>query len=315
MGGKGAKERRRLKRRHTALEGQSGEEDHIADPLDRVDFLRHAAKLIPSAQKEASRASESSSSSSDSSSDSESGSDVELNEQVKRQRGRRRRGRQCPDKQRQQEEKDEPSAKETTETPFEIVSLEADGKKRPIATARARRNKDDTRRCIGRKPVTDFAIGQRYPGKIVYIKPFGVFIDIGCHSDAFCHISRLLDGYVENASDVVKVDQEVIARVVEVDRKQKRITVSLQSDDRIEDERVSAEARKERETKREMLRHQRMSKKHGRDEQSRGSAESEPQQYYFKQESQTTPAGSKRARKLARRAQRRLQKDETGIAA
>ena len=41
------------------------------------------------------------------------------------------------------------------------------------------------RRCIGRKPVTDFVVGQTYTGKVVYIKPFGVFLDIGCHSDAF----------------------------------------------------------------------------------------------------------------------------------
>ena len=40
------------------------------------------------------------------------------------------------------------------------------------------------------------------------------------------------------------------ARIVEIDRKQKRITISLQSDARIEDERLSIEARKSRKEKR-----------------------------------------------------------------
>ncbi len=62
----------------------------------------------------------------------------------------------------------------------------------------------DTRRCIGRKPVTDFVIGNTYKGKVVYVKPFGAFIDIGCHSDGFVHVSRVHDGFVEDINSVLK---------------------------------------------------------------------------------------------------------------
>jgi predicted RNA-binding protein with RPS1 domain len=181
--------------------------------------------------------------------------------------------------------------------------------------------KDDKRRCIGRKPVTDFVVGQRYPGKVVYTKQFGAFIDVGCHSDAFCHVSRVRDDYVESINDALSIGQEVRARVVEVDRKAKRITVSLQSDARIEDERASVEARRERK------------KKNGKGKPSSettkvvgNTSSSVPPPSPAKQnaavsppapldESMMTPAELKRARKLARRAARREQQAETGLAA
>jgi len=94
------------------------------------------------------------------------------------------------------------------------------------------------RRCIGRKPVTDFKVGSIYSGKIVYVKPaLGVFIDINCHSDAFCHISELppmeqgkrtninKERPVGNVGDVI--DQ---VRVISVNRKKKQITVTLRTD-------------------------------------------------------------------------------------
>ncbi len=62
----------------------------------------------------------------------------------------------------------------------------------------------DKRRCIGRKPVTDFVIGNTYNGKVIYVKPFGAFIDIGCHSDGFVHISRVQDDFVDDINNVLK---------------------------------------------------------------------------------------------------------------
>ncbi|KAL7527732.1 hypothetical protein ACHAXR_002097, partial [Thalassiosira sp. AJA248-18] len=66
--------------------------------------------------------------------------------------------------------------------------------------------KDDKRRCIGRKPVTDYTIGKTYSGTVKYIKPkLGAFIDIGSHSDAFCHISSTSEDFVSSVNDVLKV--------------------------------------------------------------------------------------------------------------
>jgi predicted RNA-binding protein with RPS1 domain len=102
-----------------------------------------------------------------------------------------------------------------------------------LPTAKKTPRKDDKRRCIGRKPVTDYIIGKLYSGRVKYIKPkLGAFIDIGSHSDAFCHISCTSDEFVSNVADILKVDDTLEnVRIVEIDREKKRITVSLRSED------------------------------------------------------------------------------------
>jgi predicted RNA-binding protein with RPS1 domain len=203
-------------------------------------------------------------------------------------------------------------------------SVEIHGENEDAKELKKTSKKDDNRRCIGRKPVTDFVIGQRYSGKVIYIKPFGAFIDIGCHSDAFCHVSRVRDDFVESIIDAVNVGDEVSARVVEVDRQAKRVTVSLQSDARIDDEQASIEARVQRrgKTKRSSVTNNVVdNKKTKRSSVSNDvvdnttPAKREPTEEEPLDESIMTPTQIKRARKLARRAARREHSAETGIAA
>jgi len=255
-------------------------------------------------------------------SDSDSDSDVELEEPLKRQRGR---GRKRPDTADEVKTKEEGEKKETRV----VVTVENQGKDAPKnEPAKKTKKTDDKRRCVGRKPVTDYSVGQRYTGKVVYIKPFGVFIDIGCHSDAFCHVSRLQDGFVDSSEVAVKEGDEVNARVVEVDRKQKRVTVSLQTDARIEDEKASVLARKARDEKRANSKKMKEKKNGGFDRSANPMIEEAVEETqdatndlvdaegnFLKDESQMAPAEVKRARKLQRRAQRRTQKEETGISA
>jgi predicted RNA-binding protein with RPS1 domain len=78
--------------------------------------------------------------------------------------------------------------------------------------------RDNNRGCIGCKPVTDFAMGDFYPGRVRYIKPkLGAFVNVSSHSDAFCHISCTLDAFVSSVAEILKVDNVVNVRVVEVD--------------------------------------------------------------------------------------------------
>jgi len=237
-----------------------------------------------------------------------------------RQRGKRRRGRQ--DTSKIVEEK----IPEVEKSPKKTV--DNDSTRKPTI------NQKD-RRCIGRKPITDFKIGQSYPGTVVYVKPFGVFFDIGCHSDAFCHVSRLSDDFVESPEALFQPGAKVEgARVVEIDRKRKRVTVSLQSEARVEDERASMEARKERREKhhRAFSSGSKLKSKEAvpskpkeqtnalkQDQHFRTTASNEQQgsepssrdRVVFaaiaKPESEMTPAELKRARKLERRAARREQ--------
>ena len=173
-------------------------------------------------------------SSSSSSSDDDLSSDEEVADESTRSRGKRRRGRRGEKTTLATKPVDEDAVKEEAE---ESKRKEVESSKSPTdaeATPSKKKTsrKDDTRGCIGRKPVTDYIVGQKYSGKVKYIKStLGAFIDIGSHSDAFCHISCISDGYAKTVEEVLNVDDDVKVRVVEVDREKKRVTVSLRSDE------------------------------------------------------------------------------------
>jgi len=98
----------------------------------------------------------------------------------------------------------------------------------------------------GKKPLQDFEVGKSYPGVVVSTTPFGAFIDIDCHSQGLCHISRLSDDFVKDVSDVVEVGQKVTARVTEIDTKKKTLTLSMQSEELKQKEQASIQAKRER---------------------------------------------------------------------
>lgn len=271
--------------------------------------------------------SSSSSDSDDSSSSSSSDDDSDVEEQdtqQKRTRGRGRKGRKDADNKR------ETTNAEIQETKKKETEAAAAAKATPVKDKK-------NRRCIGRKPVTDFIVGQKYDGEVVYVKPFGAFIDIGCHSDAFCHISRVADDFVESIEDVLAPGDKVSPRIVEIDRKQKRLTVSLQSSARIVDEKKSIEDRKERLRKNSAKKTPRdpssgnrseggLRGQHAAERQKKNSGmeieepQGEESRGQFDNlehipESEMTPAQLKRARKLARRAERRKQQELTGLSA
>jgi len=75
--------------------------------------------------------------------------------------------------------------------------------------------------------MTDLKIGMELPGIITNITAFGAFVDIGVHQDGLVHISELSDNFVKDPNDVVKVQQKVKVRVLEVDIPRKRISLSM----------------------------------------------------------------------------------------
>ena len=67
----------------------------------------------------------------------------------------------------------------------------------------------------------------KLPGKINNITNFGCFVDLGIKESGLIHISKLAKGFVSDVNAVVKLNQEIIATVIEVDIEQKRIQLSL----------------------------------------------------------------------------------------
>ena len=64
-------------------------------------------------------------------------------------------------------------------------------------------------------------------GTVRNVTDFGAFVDIGVHEDGLVHISRLADRFVKHPSQVVKVGDIVKVKVLEVDQKRSRISLTM----------------------------------------------------------------------------------------
>ena len=73
----------------------------------------------------------------------------------------------------------------------------------------------------------DLHEGMELPGIVTNITNFGAFVDIGVHQDGLVHISQLADKYVSDPTQVVRLHQHVRVRVLEVDLRRHRISLSM----------------------------------------------------------------------------------------
>jgi len=71
------------------------------------------------------------------------------------------------------------------------------------------------------------AIGQVVPGKVTKLVPFGAFVRVEDGIEGLVHISELAQRHVEVPEQVVKVDEEVFVRVIDIDLERRRISLSL----------------------------------------------------------------------------------------
>ncbi|MDZ8080785.1 MAG: Tex family protein [Nostoc sp. DcaGUA01] len=81
----------------------------------------------------------------------------------------------------------------------------------------------------GIKEITDLKEGMELEGMITNVANFGAFVDIGVHQDGLVHISQLADRFVDDPKKIVKVGQVVKVRVLEVNEKLKRISLSMKA--------------------------------------------------------------------------------------
>lgn len=64
-------------------------------------------------------------------------------------------------------------------------------------------------------------------GRVVRLENFGAFVDIGAGRDGLIHVTEMGRGYVGNPAEIVSVGDEVQVRVVEVDPRKGRISLSM----------------------------------------------------------------------------------------
>jgi len=79
--------------------------------------------------------------------------------------------------------------------------------------------------------VKDLKVGMVLPGIITNITAFGAFVDIGVHQDGLVHISHLANKFVSDPNQIVKLNQKVNVKVLDVDIERKRISLSMKEGD------------------------------------------------------------------------------------
>ena len=75
--------------------------------------------------------------------------------------------------------------------------------------------------------IDDLREGMELPGIVTNITNFGAFVDIGVHQDGLVHVSQLADRFVSDPTQVVRLHQHVRVRVIGIDLRRQRISLSM----------------------------------------------------------------------------------------
>lgn len=75
--------------------------------------------------------------------------------------------------------------------------------------------------------IEDVHVGMEVPGIVTNLTRFGAFVDIGVKQDGLVHVSEVAHKYIQDPSEVLKLNQQVKVKVMEVDVARKRIALSI----------------------------------------------------------------------------------------
>ena len=76
---------------------------------------------------------------------------------------------------------------------------------------------------------TKYAVGNVVNGKVARMTDFGAFVELEPGIDALLHVSQISREHVEKPSDVLKISQEITAKVVEFNKEEKKISLSIKA--------------------------------------------------------------------------------------
>ncbi|MBM4144130.1 MAG: 30S ribosomal protein S1 [Lentisphaerae bacterium] len=106
----------------------------------------------------------------------------------------------------------------------EAVVLEVDAANQRISLGLKQATEDPWNTIASR-----YRIGKLVTGKVTKLASFGAFVAIEEGVDGLVHISEIRDEHVEKVRDVLDVGQEVTARIVRIDRAERRIGLSIKA--------------------------------------------------------------------------------------
>ncbi len=83
----------------------------------------------------------------------------------------------------------------------------------------------------GVNAITDLKPGMKLPGIVTNITNFGAFVDIGVHQDGLVHLSQITNRFIKDPNEVLKVHQQVMVTVTDIDVNRKRISLSMKDNE------------------------------------------------------------------------------------
>lgn len=98
--------------------------------------------------------------------------------------------------------------------------------------------------------IKDLKPGMELVGTVRNIIDFGCFVDIGVHEDGLVHISQICSRYIKHPLEAVKVGEVVKVRVLDVDLKRNRISLTMRLNDEEEKQQKKPERRPDNNRKR-----------------------------------------------------------------
>jgi len=113
----------------------------------------------------------------------------------------------------------------------EAVVLEVDPENKRISLGLKQAQEDPWNTIAAR-----YRIGQLVKGKVAKVASFGAFVEIEEGVDGLVHISQISDQHVAKVTDALQVGQDVEARVIRIDRDDRRIGLSIKAAGMEEDE-------------------------------------------------------------------------------
>ncbi|MCL4144027.1 UNVERIFIED_CONTAM: hypothetical protein GTU68_016126 [Idotea baltica] len=71
----------------------------------------------------------------------------------------------------------------------------------------------------------------KLPGIVTNLTKFGAFVDIGIKENGLLHISQIVNRFIKDPAEVLKIDQKVLAEITGIDIERKRIQLSMKGID------------------------------------------------------------------------------------
>ena len=87
----------------------------------------------------------------------------------------------------------------------------------------------------------DYAVGTVITGKVARMTDFCAFVELAPGVDALLHVSQISKAHVDKPSDVLKVGEEVTAKIVDLNEAEKKISLSMKALEAADEETADAE--------------------------------------------------------------------------